>query len=95
MIELSCILRNPLVIKKPYNPILYFFITQFGNKLLELNVYKNNCLLLLVIDWTTNRHHAGFRFSVGLLGFAFEIHLYDGRHWDSKFDRYIDDDTEF
>ncbi len=55
------------------------------NKSLEMQLMRDNILLKLEINIRfTGRDHAGPELSIGLLGFVFDIRVYDHRHWNHE-----------
>lgn len=51
-------------------------------------------LFYFEVSNTTERDHAGFTFSISLLGLSIEYHRYDTRHWDHNNDKWIEYDKD-
>ena len=60
--------------------------TLFSNKAWESNVYATNTIVKFSIAITPRSDHAGLNIEVGLIGFEYEFHFYDTRHWCYKTD---------
>jgi len=54
-----------------------------ANKAWELeHTYYSGTLLDIDIRLSVREHHAGFEFTVGILGYGISLRIYDVRHWD-------------
>jgi hypothetical protein len=56
--------------------------TPIKNKFWELEILKDACILTAEIHFNERRDHAGFKFELGLFGYAMLFQIYDNRHWD-------------
>lgn len=86
MINLSINLFNPWTRQKSYKELWQRHIFFEGKpKHIDIGFYRHTGLLLdFSLSWTHRQDHAGFVFSIGLLGFYGDIHVFDERHWDSE-----------
>lgn len=64
------------------------FYTPFKNKMVELEIYKDNVLASVFFDFSIGQSHAGVSIDVGLLGYNFRFNFYDIRHWNYTEDRW-------
>jgi hypothetical protein len=73
-----------------------FFKGLTKNKGLEMNAYAwgPSANLNFSVGFSTKEDHAGFRFRVDIFGFAFEIVIYDYRHWNYEADRWYEEGEE-
>jgi hypothetical protein len=59
------------------------------NKSLELeHSYMSTMLVDFDLLWTVRTDHAGFRITVGILGYGIGFQIYDTRHWNYERDQY-------
>jgi hypothetical protein len=64
------------------------------NKSLELeHSYMSTMLVDFDLLWTVRTDHAGFRITVGILGYGIGFQIYDTRHWNYERDQYEIYDT--
>jgi hypothetical protein len=56
--------------------------TPFKNKFVELEFYKDNSLVSVMVDLTFRRSHAGLVIDLGIFGYNVQCQFYDCRHWD-------------
>ena len=56
--------------------------TWMPHKFWEFNVYKDNSIIRLILEFTIRTDHAGFTLEIALLGWLIEFKFYDSRHWD-------------
>ena len=54
------------------------------NKFWELQIYKGADIVDLFLRFTHRQSHAGLQLGIGLLGFNFELTIYDIRHWNNE-----------
>jgi len=55
----------------------------FGNKAWELeHTFYSGALFDFDTSYSIREDHAGFEFSLGILGYGIHFHFYDTRHWD-------------
>ena len=52
------------------------------HKAWEFQIMKTTTLAKLQLDLRLFGDHAGLRLSFGLLGYEFDVNVYDTRHWD-------------
>lgn len=78
---------NPFFKKYTHNGKDYFYYHKqlLTNKSLEIQISKFN--RSSIIDFTLDLHwwgndHAGPRIDLNVLGYMFNLHIYDHRHWD-------------
>lgn len=65
----------------------YFDLSE--NKGCEINLYfALRPSINLSTGFLTKCDHAGFEFTLDLFGLELEIKIYDGRHWNTKANRY-------
>ena len=58
-------------------------------KFWEVEVIKNDNLLRLEFEVTTQQDHAGVNLELGLLGYEVHFTFYDNRHWNSEEGRWM------
>lgn len=79
-------------ITNPFNHRFNIILSKHGkftkNKAWEINAYKNNVIIGFNFRWTARGDHAGVTLEAGILGYEFEIKVYDCRHWDYKFNKW-------
>ena len=46
------------------------------------HTYHSGVVLDIDIRLSVREHHAGFEFTVGILGYGISFRIYDVRHWD-------------
>lgn len=61
-------------------------ITKF--KSWELNAYRTNTILLIAVDFSVKKDHAGVGLRLGVAGLEIELQIHDIRHWDYKSGRW-------
>ena len=69
MINFNLCLRNP-------------WWQRSGNKFWELQIDRDDVVLLLGMAVRHRVSHAGLSLEIGLLGYCLNFDLYDSRHWD-------------
>jgi hypothetical protein len=61
----------------------------FDHKAWELeHTYYSPLLLDAELEWKVRTDHAGFGFSIGLLGYGVAFRIYDTRHWNEDLNRW-------
>ena len=58
--------------------------TFWKNKFWEAQATKCEELFRIEFNWTVREDHAGVRLELGLIGYKLDLSLYDGRHWDTE-----------
>lgn len=62
----------------------------FKHKFWELDhSYYSPMLVDCLVRWTRKQDHAGFEFSMGVLGYGVHFRIYDTRHWDDANNAYV------
>jgi len=84
MFNFDLSLRNPF--SKRFKLLTGKSGTLLSNKAWEANVYATNTIVKFSIAITTRSDHAGLNIYIGLIGFEYEFHFYDTRHWCYKTD---------
>ena len=87
MINFSFSIRNPFS-QEFKNLWCRAYDTPHKNKFIELQVYKDSCIVSINFNWTIRQSHAGLDIEVGLLGYCFNFNFYDSRHWNYEAGRY-------
>jgi hypothetical protein len=54
----------------------------------ELNAYRTNTILLVGVDFSIKKDHAGFGLRLGVASLEIEFQVYDARHWDYQLGRW-------
>jgi len=73
-----------------FNGHLKLFIDDFivSGKLFLMNIFN------LFIMWNKHSDHAGFTFSVSLIGLNIYFNIYDSRHWDYENNKWCEYDYD-
>jgi hypothetical protein len=79
MINFNVSLTNPW--SRRHRIIKSMFGRLWSRKAWELNFYLTADIARVEFNFSTRCDHAGLRFELGFLGFAFEFNFYDSRHW--------------
>jgi hypothetical protein len=84
------IINIRIELKNPFDPWDYFnnlgciYGHLFKFKAWELeHTYYSPMLFDAEVLWNRQTDHAGFEFTIGLLGYGVSFRIYDTRHWDS------------
>jgi hypothetical protein len=89
MIYFNFNIRNPKWWERFENIKCWMGETPFKHKFWEVEVIKNDNLLRLEFEVTTQQDHAGARLELGLLGYEAHFTFYDNRHWNSEEHRWM------
>ena len=63
--------------------------TPIKHKYWEVQILKNDNLLLVHFEITTKQDHAGFGIELGLFGYEIHFKFYDNRHWNYEENRWM------
>jgi hypothetical protein len=66
--------------------------TPIKHKYWELQVIKNDNLIRLEFEVTTQQDHAGLTLELGLLGYEIHFTFRDNRHWNQEEGRWMIED---
>jgi len=84
MFNITLMLHNPFAKELLHNN-LFNKVRSYGNKVVELNLYRTATLLTFDMSlWLRGDHRPEFYFSLGLLGFNIEFSFYDKRHFSEE-----------
>lgn len=89
MIYFNFNIRNPKWWDRFENIKCWMGGTPFKNKYWEVEIIKNDNLLRLEFEVTTQQDHAGVNLELGLLGYEAHFKFYDNRHWNSEEGRWM------
>ena len=82
MIYFNINISNPAWWDRFENIKVWMGKTPIKHKYWEVQVIKNNNLLRLELQVTTQQDHAGCNLELGLFGYELHFTVYDHRHWD-------------
>jgi len=82
MIRLDFTINNPFINRFGLLSSKFKMLTK--HKAVEANIYCTANIIKLLLVYSTRQDHAGLQVEVGLLGYNFELHFYDTRHWNNK-----------
>ena len=75
-------LTNPFDRWEFFKPLGCVGSKLFGHKAWELeHSYMSTMLVDFDLLWSVRTDHAGFRITVGILGYGVGFQIYDTRHW--------------
>ena len=80
MIHFTFSLRNPFSKRQFLSKTIY--LNSFGNKTLEIEYTRDNCIIEFWLRWTMRESHAGICLSVSLFSYGISCMFEDTRHWD-------------
>lgn len=80
MINFTFALHNPFSRREFLCKTIYF--RAFGNKTLEIEYTRDNCIIEFWLRYRIRESHAGLMFSVSLLSYGINFDFADTRHWD-------------
>lgn len=88
MISLNFNIRNPWsnTFKNVWSKC---FDTPFKHKFIELEFYRDFCLISFCFNWTVRQSHAGLDLEAGLFGYSVHFNFYDNRHWNVEEGRWM------
>jgi hypothetical protein len=88
MIEFNFEIENPYYSANDFKNIWDKSGQLTENKAWELQLYKNSdCIVGLGFRFSfRGRDHAGLQINLGLLGYRFDMMVYDIRHWNHAID---------
>ena len=89
MIYFNINIRNPSWWERFENIKCWMGGTPITNKFWEVQVIKNDNLLRIEFEVTTQQDHAGTRLELGLFGYEVHFTFYDNRHWNHEEHRWM------
>ena len=89
MIYFNFNLRNPKWWERFSNVKCWIGETPIKHKYWEIQVIKNDNLLRVEFEFTTQQDHAGVRLELGLFGYEVHFTIYDNRHWNHEEHRWM------
>lgn len=84
MIYFNLNIRNPRWWERFENIKVWFFETPIKHKFIEVEIIKNDNLLRVEFEVTTQQDHAGCNLELGLFGYEVHFTFYDSRHWNHQ-----------
>ena len=81
MIYFNINIRNPRWWERFENIKCWMGGTPIEHKYWEVEIIKNDNLLRLEFEVTTQQDHAGCKLELGLFGYEKHFTFYDNRHW--------------
>lgn len=82
MINLNFELNVPYIDRWADIYVACGIVTEY--KAWEFQILKTTTLIKLQVDFRLSGDHAGLRLTLGLLGYEFDLNVYDTRHWDDE-----------
>lgn len=89
MIYFNFNIRNPKWWDRFENIKCWMGDTPFKNKHWEVEIIKNDNILRLEFEVTTQQDHAGANIELGLFGYEAHFKFYDNRHWNNEEGRWM------
>lgn len=89
MIYFNINIRNPRWWDRFTNIKNWCWKTPIKHKWVEVEVIKNDNLLRLEFQVTTQQDHAGCNLELGLFGYEVRFTFYDNRHWNHEEHRWM------
>ena len=89
MLYLNLNIRNPKWWDRFENLKCWVGDTFVKHKYWEVEVIKNDNLLRIEFEVTTQQDHAGVNLELGLLGYEVHFTVYDNRHWNHEEHRWM------
>lgn len=89
MIYLNLNIRNPKWWDRFKNIKCWVGATPVKHKYWEVQVIKNDNLLRIEAEVTTQQDHAGVNLELGLFGYEIHFTIYDNRHWNHEEGRWM------
>lgn len=89
MIYFNINIRNPRWWDRFKHIKLWMGEAPIKHKYWEVQVIKNDNLLRLEFEVTTQQDHAGCKLELGLLGYEIHFTFYDNRHWNHEEHRWM------
>jgi len=94
MIYFNFTINNPF--SERFETLFYRNGELTKNKAWEVQLMKDDCILILGLRYAIREDHAGLQLSLGLFGYFLELTIHDVRHWDyanGRWQTYTADDT--
>ena len=89
MIYFNINIRHPKWWERFENIKCWMGVTPFKHKFWEVEILKNDNLLRLEFEITTQQDHAGVRLELALFGYEISLAIYDSRHWNHEEHRWM------